>query len=394
MATVIRNGFLLTPEPLGIRDILVAGGRVEALADPGTLELRGWAVEDIDARGKSVLPGLIDGHTHILGGGGEGGPTTRAPEINVEEIVASGVTTVIGCLGTDSVTRHLPSLLAKARALDAEGVSTFILAGAYDVPPPTLTGSLRSDLVLIDRVIGAGEIAISDHRSSQPGFEEVARLAAECRVGGLLGGKAGVLFLHLGDGPRRLEYLFRLAAETEIPATQVIPTHVNRNRGLFEEALRWARSGGYFDLTAGPEPEPGSGDLSVEEAVALCLERGVPLAQVTVSSDSNGSLPVFDAAGNLAGLTIATAGDLLRVFRSLLRSRIIGPEDAARIFSANAAAFYRLGSKGEIAPGKDADIILIDGDFVLTDVWARGRRMMADGRVLARRTFSPPGGGR
>ncbi len=394
MATVIRNGFVQTPEGPGIRDILLAGGRIETLAEPGALELGGWPVEDVDARGKHVLPGIVDGHTHILGGGGEGGPTTRAPEIDIGEIVSSGVTTVIGCLGTDSVTRQLPSLLAKARALEAEGISTYVFAGAYEVPPPTFTGSLRSDLVLIDKVIGAGEIAVSDHRSSQPAFEEIARLAAECRVGGLLGGKAGVLLLHLGDGPRRLEFLFRLIAETEIPATQVIPTHVNRNPELFEEAIRWAGSGGFFDLTAGPEPGPASGELSVEEAVSRCLERGVPLKQVTVSSDSNGSVPVFDRQGTLVGLTIATSRDLLRALQSLLRQKIIGPGDAARLFAGNPAAFYRLDAKGAIEPGRDADIILLDGDFGLTDVWARGRRMMAGGEVLARCTFAPPDGGR
>jgi len=393
MTTIIRNGFVYSPEPLGVRDIFVAGGRIAALAEPGTLRLEGFPVEEVEARDKIVLPGFIDGHVHILGGGGEGGPVTRAPEIRIEEIAASGVTTVIGCLGTDGVTRHPASLLAKARALEAEGVSTFIFVGAYDVPPPTLTGSVRSDLVLIDKVIGAGEVAVSDHRSSQPGFGDIARLAAECRVGGLLGGKAGVLHLHLGDGPRRLELLFRLIAETEIPITQVIPTHVNRNPELFAEALRWAAAGGSFDLTAGPDPEPASGELSVEEAVRLALERGIPLARVTVSSDANGSLPVFDRAGNLTGLTIATPRDLFRAFRSLLRKKITGPEGAARLFAANAAAFYKLPGKGALATGMDADVILLDKDFGLTDVWARGRRLMADGRLLARSTFGPTNGG-
>ena len=137
----------------------------------------------------------------------------------------------------------MTSLLAKARALEAEGVSTFIFSGSYEVPVRTLTGSVRSDLVLVDKVIGAGEIAVSDHRSSQPTFDEIARLAAECRVGGMLGGKAGVLHLHLGDGPRGLELLFRLVRETEIPVTQVIPTHITRNRRLFEQGLDWVGRG-------------------------------------------------------------------------------------------------------------------------------------------------------
>lgn len=391
MISLIKNGTVFGPEPQGEKDILIAGGKIVAVDDPGRIRISGPAVAIVEASGKSVLPGLIDPHVHILGGGGEGGPATRAPEIRVEDIVSSGVTTVIGCLGTDGTTRHMESLLAKARSLEAEGISTYIYSGSYEIPLKTITGSIRSDLALIDKVVGAGEVAISDHRSSQPTFEEIARLAADCRVGGMLGAKAGVLHLHLGDGPRRLGLVFRLASETEIPATQVIPTHVNRNPELFEESVRWALAGGYIDLTVGPEPEPENPEVSVEKAIALCLERRVPLERLTVSSDSNGSLPVFDRSGRLVGLTIATQQDLLRTFQSLLRRQTIGVEDAARLFSANAAAFYKLPAKGEIRPGNDADLAIFDSGWELRDVFARGRHLMADGKVTARGTFSPAG---
>jgi beta-aspartyl-dipeptidase (metallo-type) len=301
------------------------------------------------------------------------------------------VTTVIGCLGTDGVTRHMASLLAKARALDAEGVTTYIFSGSYEVPPKTITGSVRSDLVLIDKVIGAGEIAISDHRSSQPTFEEISRLAAECRVGGMLGGKAGVLHLHLGDGPRRLELLFRLIRETEIPATQVIPTHVNRNRELLEDAVRWAQEGGSFDLTVGADPEGQGSEVGFAKALAFCLQKKVPITRITVSSDSNGSLPVFDRSGHLAGLTIASQKDFLRSFQGLLRSGAVSPEDAVRLFSINAASFYKLPGKGEVKPGRDADLIVLDENFELQDVFARGRRMMSEGKLLALSMFSRAG---
>jgi beta-aspartyl-dipeptidase (metallo-type) len=391
MITLIRNGTVFNPEPQGEKDILIAGGKIVAVDEPGKIKIEGPAVEFVDASGRTVVPGLIDPHVHILGGGGEGGPATRAPEIRVEKIIASGVTTVIGCLGTDGITRHMESLLAKARALEAEGISTFLFAGSYEVPPKTITGSIRSDLVLIDKVIGAGEIAVSDHRSSQPTFEEIARLAADCRVGGMLGGKAGVLHLHLGDGSRRLELLFRVAGETEIPPTQLVPTHVNRNPELLEESFRWVLAGGYIDLTTGPEPPPGDPEVGVERAITLCLERRVPLKRLMVSSDSNGSLPVFDRAGKLVGLTIATQHHLLRTFQSLLRRKIVGAEDAVRLFSANAAAFYRLAAKGVIGPGKDADLAIFDKDWELGDVFALGRRLMADGVIMARSTFSPAG---
>ena len=85
MLTLIRNGEVFGPEPLGKKDILLAGSSVEAVAAPGGIRLDGVAAEVVDAAGLSVLPGLVDPHVHILGGGGEGGPATRAPEIRIED---------------------------------------------------------------------------------------------------------------------------------------------------------------------------------------------------------------------------------------------------------------------------------------------------------------------
>jgi beta-aspartyl-dipeptidase (metallo-type) len=388
MITLIRDGEVFAPEPLGQKDVLLAGPAIAAVAEPGRIRVDGVEAEVVDAAGKRVLPGLIDPHVHILGGGGEGGPATRAPEIRVEDIVACGVTTVIGCLGTDGITRHMTSLLAKARALEVEGVSTFIYSGSYEIPVKTLTGSVRSDLILIDKVIGAGEIAVSDHRSSQPTFDEIARLAAECRVGGMLGGKAGVLHLHLGDGKRRLDFLFRLVRETEIPASQVVPTHITRNPQLFEQGLEWVAAGGSVDVTVGPDPVPPDPEVQLEDAIAGFRGMGLPLTRMMVSSDSNGSMPVFDEAGMLVRLTIATEKDLFRKFRDIVRREILPIETAVRVFSTNAADFYKLGKKGHLEAGRDADLIVLDADLGLSEVFARGRRMIAGGKVLARGTFS------
>ena len=388
MITLIRGGDVFAPEPLGRKDLLLAGGAIEAVAEPGRIRIDGLEAETVDAAGKRVFPGLIDPHVHILGGGGEGGPATRAPEIRVEDIISSGVTTVIGCLGTDGVTRHMTSLLAKARALELEGVSTFIYSGSYEIPVRTLTGCVRCDLIVVDKVVGAGEIAVSDHRSSQPTFDEVARLAAECRVGGMLGGKAGILHLHLGDGRRGLELLFRIVRETEIPVTQLVPTHISRNPGLFEEGLAWVAAGGSVDITVGPEPVPPDPEVNLEDCIARFREKGLPFGRMMLSSDSNGSIPVFDESGRLVRLTIATEKDLFRKFGDVLRKGLLPPETAARLFSTNAAEFYKLEKKGRIGPGRDADLIVLDKDLGLSDVFARGKRMMAGGRLLVRGTFS------
>lgn len=389
MLTLIRKGTVFAPSPLGTKDILISECRIAAVCEPDKIEIKGMDIEVVDASEKIIIPGLIDSHVHILGGGGEGGPATRAPEISIENIIECGVTTVIGCLGTDGTTRHMESLLAKARALEAEGVTTYLFSGSYQIPPVTITGSIRSDLILIDKVIGAGEIAISDHRSSQPTFEEFVRLAAECRVGGMLGGKAGILHLHLGDGPRKLEMLFKLIKETEIPVTQVIPTHINRNPELFAEAIKFIQSGGFVDLTAGDDPEAKAGiEVNIGKAIRLLLEKKASLNQVTISSDSNGSLPVFDSKGNLQGLTVATQKSLLKNIRHLVQKKVLKLQDALKPLTVNPAFFYKLHQKGEIQSGKDADLVLLDKNLNITDSFARGRMMMANKTLLARGTFS------
>lgn len=370
-----------------LKDLLLAGEKIAAVEVPGKISLTGLEVEHFEGRGLQAIPGFIDPHVHITGGGGEGGPATRAPEIRVEDCLRYGVTGVIGCLGTDSITRHPSSLLAKARALEIEGLSTWVFVGAYNLPTPTITGSVRSDIALIDKVIGAGEIALSDHRSSQPTFEEFLHLVAECRVGGMLGGKAGIAHFHLGDGRRGLEYLFRLVEETEIPITQVIPTHINRNRFLFEQGLDWLKRGGYLDLTAGPEP-PEEDEVGVVQAISEIKARGDFLRQIMVSSDANGSLPVFDKNGRLVGLTVASQKNYFRAFQELVRQKILDLPEASQVFSTNVAEFYKLKGKGVIAPGYDADLLLLDEELQLKYVFSRGQLMMENGQLLASSTFS------
>jgi beta-aspartyl-dipeptidase (metallo-type) len=386
MLTLIRNGSVIAPENLGPRDILTAGERIVSVADPGEISISGVDADEIDASDLFVLPGMVDSHVHLLGGGGEGGPATRAPEIRVEDIVGAGVTTVIGCLGTDGITRHQSSLMAKACGLEAEGITAFVYVGSYELPVHNLTGSVRSDLALLPSVLGAGEVAVSDHRSAQPTFDELARLAAECRVGGMLGGKPGILHLHLGDGARGLELVFRIIRETEIPATQIIPTHCNRNPALLEEAFRFAAEGGRIDLTAGiGEHHPS---MSVEAAIRLAVESGTPLDRISVSSDANGSLPVYDEDGALKSLGVASQSALLEQLAAIVGAGILELPEAAALFTANPATFYGLDRKGRVAVNGDADMIFLDRDLRLVHVLARGRKAVTDGSAVLRGSFS------
>lgn len=262
MVMILRNAEVYQPEYAGKKDILILGRTIAAVGENLKADFGGsLEVMEINAEGMAAVPGFIDSHEHILGGGGEGGFHTRTPEASLGDLTRNGITTVVGCIGTDGIARDAAALLAKAHALEEEGVTAYAYTGSYQVPIHTLTGSLMKDIMMLDKVIGVGEIAISDHRSSQPTFEEFARIASDARVAGMLSGKAGIVNVHLGDSPRKIDLIQRVIHETEIPASQFLPTHVNRNADLFQACLEFAKEGGTIDFT-------GNEDIDYWETVS------------------------------------------------------------------------------------------------------------------------------
>lgn len=384
---LLKNAEVYSPQPLGRADILVAGGRVERVA--AGIRVPVDECDLLDASSLVAVPGLVDAHVHIAGGGGEGGYATRTPEIALSDAVRGGITTLVGCLGTDGVTRSLESLLAKARALDEEGISACIYTGCYAVPTLTLTGSIERDLLLVDKVVGVGEVALSDHRSTQPTFDEFVRLAAEARRGGILSGKAGVVNVHMGDGRRGLSMLHRAVGETEIPAAQFLPTHVNRNPTLFDEGTAWAKAGGLVDFTTSTVPAwLEEGEVKCSRGLRAMLEAGVAVSQITFTSDGQGSMPAFDAEGRFVRLDVGRVTSLLAEVRDAVLVERVPLETALQVATSNPARILKLRGKGAIAAGADADITLLDPrSLEVRGVLARGRWMMRDGEVLVKGTF-------
>ncbi len=375
---LLRAGAIHAPEPLAATDLLIADGRIAAIGSDLAVP-EDWPVEVIDARDHTAVPAFIDQHAHVTGGGGEGGPVTRCPELGVREIAAQGIATVVGVLGTDSVSRSPADLLAKVRALRSDGIDAYMYTGAYRVPPPTLTGDTQRDLAWIPEAIGVGEIAIADHRSSQPTLDEIARLVSEARVGGMLAGKRGICHFHVGDGTRGLDLLRRLLSETEIPPDQVIPTHVNRRHALLEEAAGFAKAfGASIDVTAFDDC-PGHAEFSAYNAVRTLLERGVAADRITLSSDCNASLPEFDANGDYAGMRVARNTELVACWRRLVADEVLSVERALALVGRNVARVLGLQrQKGRLAPGFDADIALLDDNLCPRRTFGRGREITSE----------------
>lgn len=385
---LIKSAKVYSPEYLGIKDVLIAGGIICCIRDKIEVN-ENLSMEVIEAEGRLLLPGFIDNHAHILGGGGEGGYRTRTPELTLSTMILSGVTTVVGCIGTDGVTRRMESLIAKAKGLKEEGVSCFIYTGSYDVPVRTLLGDIRSDMLLIEEVIGVGEIAVADHRSSQPTFHELARILADARVGGMLSGKAGIVNVHLGDDVQMLDLLEEVVRKTPLPVHHFLPTHINRNPELFERGIVYAKNGGHVDFTTmGADALKSCSDIKCSRALRRMLDEGVPIEQITFSSDGQGSIPMFDEKGEAIGLQVGKMDSLFTEVADAVREEKIPLETAIRVITSNNADLLKLKGKGRILEGNDADLVLAEADtFSLSAVISRGRIMMREGQLLVKGTF-------
>lgn len=370
--------FAPAPPPEAVVDILMVGDRVAAIGPE--LATPAFAADpiELDAEGRITIPGLIDQHVHITGGGGEGGPLYRTPEIPSADLARAGITTVVGVLGTDGVTRSVQGLLAKARSLWSEHLRAYVYTGAYQVPTRTVTDTPRSDLILIDLVVGVGEVAVSDQRGSHPSVRQLAELGGEARVGGLLGGKAGVLHVHVGDGPGGLEPLERLVASADVPLDTLVPTHLNRSQALVDQAICWGREGGWVDFTSGIRPDPHDRlAVSAHDAWQRVRAAGVPMSRVSFSSDAQGSAPLFDASGHLVGVGIGRAGSLLEEVMALVDGGVPWPEALAPATTVPAAVLH-LGAVGCVRPGGPADVVVLDGKRVWHLV-SRGHVLVRDG---------------
>lgn len=370
---LIKNAQVFAPEPMGINDLLVANGKFVAIAPKLAVQLPGLTT--IDATGKWVCPGLIDQHIHIAGAGGKDGFASMTAEIHAADLVRCGSTTVVGLLGTDGTIRNIRALYGKVNSLRQEGLSAFMFSGYYGADTVTITDSIQSDMVFVDAVLGF-KIAISDIRSSYPTALELVRKLREVRTGGLLARKKGIMHVHLGALPSKMDVLFELVNSYHFPIQYISPTHVARTKDLFDQALEFAKMGGMIDITtaASKYTEPYL-------AVLHALDQGVNIAQLTYSTDGHAGLSQLDAQGKQIGFRPAAIDENLNEMRRLVKQGGLPLSEALKLVTVNPAKNLGLTTKGRIAVGCDADMCWFDEQLQLHDVFANGHRAMTNGQV-------------
>ncbi len=370
MFTLIRGARVYAPADLGRQDILLCNDKIIRMAPE--IDFSDPDLTVLDAAGLTAVPGFLDQHVHITGGGGEQSFRSRIREISLPDIISSGVTTVVGLLGTDGITRSVENLVAKTKALNEEGVTAFCLTGSYAVPSVTLTGSVEKDIAFVQEIIGC-KVAITDHRSSAPTQEELLRLACQIRVAALLSGKPGILCMHTGTGRSALSDVIYLVEHSDIPVKHFRPTHVGH---LLPDAIRFANLGGYIDFTSGEDAAKTARDI-------LRAREEAPFDRMTLSSDSNGSSPKWNEKRELIGMGVGKMDTLWATVRYLITEDLLPAEEALSLITTHVAQALELSPrKGTLAAGADGDIVLLDREWNIDSVFARGVLMMKEKHLL------------
>lgn len=359
---LITNAQLYTPLPHKAASILILNDKISAVGDLDH-ELLTRALPDlivIDARDCIAIPGLIDPHEHLTGAGGEEGFESRTYCVPITQILRAGITTVVGCLGTDTTTHSLINLLARVRQLERMGVTAYMLTGGFQLPTPTITRIVLDDIVIIDKIIGVGEISIADERAIEPDHHELTKIVIDASVAGQMAGKGGYTHFHTGARPNRFATLHKILDEYPHLARYIYPTHVQRTEELFDDAIKLCERGCYIDL-----------DCTEEDLVKWLkklFDTNAPIERVTVSSDAH---------------TPSGSGEkYFGQFKDAVKQ--CGMERVLPLFTQNVARVLGLErSKGRIAKGFDADLVLLDRDRLdVRHVFSMGRHVMNDGEIV------------
>lgn len=379
MLKLIKNAHIYAPQNLGVKDILIANDKI--LAMDSNLDSFASNAEIYDFSGQIITPGLIDQHIHIAGAGGTSGFYSMTPEVNLSDLIACGTTTVVGLLGTDGKTRSIRTLYGKVKSLEQEGISAYMFCGYYGIDSVTITDSIQSDMIFIDKVLGC-KIAISDIRSSYPTALELLRKVAEVKVGAGIANKKGILHIHLGNLDSKMDVLFELVNKYQFPIEYISPTHVGRTKPLFEQAIEFAKLGGSIDITTG-----ASKFTDPYKAVLYALEKGAPLENITFSTDGHAGLRKMNENGEVIGAKVAPIDQNLAEVIQLIKKGGLPIEDAFQLITSNPAKNLGLKHKGKIAVDCDADLCVFNQNLELTDVFAKGNQLMQNKNIIAKGTF-------
>jgi allantoinase len=381
--TVIRGATVVTPGGVDSVDLGIEAGTITSIASglPG-------GREDVDARGLVVLPGVVDVHVHF----NEPGRTAWEGAATGSRALAAGG----GTLFVDMPLNSTPCTLTAAEvdrkrsALEAASVTDFALWGGL-VP-----GHVGDMAAMAERGVvgfkafmsnsGLPEFARADDATLVEGMREAARLGlpvavhAECE-------ELTRELARRADGGSVRDFLASRPVVAELEAIQrailfagetgaaLHIVHISSGRGVAMAFDAKSRGVNVSIETCPHYLTFTEDDVERLGAIAKCAPPLRPAAEQqalwaevlrghvdVIGSDHSPSEPALksgpfmSAWGGIAGVQSTLAA----ILENGYRERGLALERIAELLATTPARRFRLARKGVVAPGYDADLVLID----------------------------------
>ena len=415
--TLLRNGTVIDGTGAASRagmSVLIEGRMIAAVGPDGTLDVPADAIRH-DLAGRTLMPWLIDGHVHLLAYAGEGQKDVHLWNVltfleeqtlhaaaNARRALLAGVTTVRDMAGgrPEIAVKHAvdDGVIDGARVVVCGFVG--MTAGHGDLFCPA-----NIERRLWQTADGPDECRKLIRQYARDGVDWIKL----CTSGGVLS---------IGDEAEWRNYTMAetLAIVDEAHALgKRVAAHAHTRAGILQA------------LAAGVDSLEHGSSLD-DELIAMMLERGTwlcPTLAITEYILANGAARGLPAAslekaralrhGQLAGLRKAYAAgvpifagtDSCNTFAfgshawelQLLHQHLgLTPSEAIVAATSAAATAIGLGGKtGTIAPGRWADLLVVDGDpLVDLNILRETERLIGvfrDGRLLVDRGLAQAGVG-
>ena len=350
---MIRGGRVIDPS-VGldaVRDIAIAGGRIAAVA----ANIAGDAPDTLDVRGKLVVPGLLDIHTHVA-------RSADGPPLVLQDGVTGWIDA--GSQGAD----HIADTIAVARSSPQLG-RVLINIGRAGIPPEGDT----MDLARAD--VSAAREAISKHRDFIAGVKaRVSRDVAGANDYEVLRRSQEVassfglpVMIHMGQTISPLARLFPILKRGDIVTHMFAPppNSIIDDSGRIQPEVAAARQRGvWFDVGNGQ-----TGHIRWDTVEAIVKARFWP---DTFSTDWNTN-------SRQTGVI-----DLPNCMSKLLGYGMTVPDAVARVTANAAKTFPVFKDRGTLKVGAPADVAVLElreGSFEFQDNFK--------GTITGRQRFFP-----
>ena len=392
---VITGGTVVADGTAAAASVAVRRGRIAGLLAPGT---PAGAGEVVDARGLHVLPGVIDTHVH-----------TRHPGVAAREdftsgtgaAAAGGITTLLEMPISKLPANSGEAVRRRVAALEPEAVIDFALyggAGQENVdaiqeqahagvvafktflqpPPParldeffglwcTDETALREVVAAVgatglphafhcehaplylglqQRLERAGRTDGPAHAESRPPIAEEVSVAIVLALGAEAGGRVHVVHL---SSPRSAQFVAEARARGVRVTAETCPPY------LFLTVDALAAHAGFAKCNPPLRSAEDVEGLWRYVRTGAIDVLGTDHSPFLEEEKARGAENIFLAPPGLCSLEV-----LLPLMLTAVAEGRLTLTDLVRLTSGRAAEIFRLPGKGRLAPGADADLVLVD----------------------------------